>query len=148
MNGVMHQGIPGLYTLGANDIFEYLASVSNLSLSPNTGILKPNSHSFKSTVANCMTCSISVPNSNSGKTTKTILTSSDSRKHQSIPPNNSSSTWHRAPRKGLPLKIRPMQTPLALTLSSRLLSKTVKNFLERFHSSTSLVMSVVLIIWI
>ena len=27
MNGVMQQGIPGLYTLGANDIFDYLASV-------------------------------------------------------------------------------------------------------------------------
>lgn len=26
MNGNMNQGVPGLYTLGANDIFEYLAS--------------------------------------------------------------------------------------------------------------------------
>ena len=28
MNGNMSQGMPGLYFLGANDIFEYLASVS------------------------------------------------------------------------------------------------------------------------
>jgi hypothetical protein len=27
MNGNMSQGLPGLYTLGANDIFDYLASV-------------------------------------------------------------------------------------------------------------------------
>ena len=37
MNGVMHQGIPGLYTLGAQDIFDYLASVGNALASPSTG---------------------------------------------------------------------------------------------------------------
>jgi kinesin family protein 2/24 len=29
MNGVSKQGIPGLYTLGAQDIFEYRNSVKN-----------------------------------------------------------------------------------------------------------------------
>ena len=33
MNGNMNQGVPGLYTLGANDIFEYLASVRYVSYS-------------------------------------------------------------------------------------------------------------------
>ena len=35
MNGHMGQGIPGLYTLGANDIFYYLSSVIKILSSLN-----------------------------------------------------------------------------------------------------------------
>ena len=37
MNGVLNEGIPGLYYLGANDIFEYLASVRKIISSPTSG---------------------------------------------------------------------------------------------------------------
>jgi hypothetical protein len=55
MNGNPAQGIPGLYTLGASDIFEYLASVPRLPPSPTTATSRPASPSTKSTAENSTT---------------------------------------------------------------------------------------------
>ena len=53
MNGNMSQGVPGLYTLGANDIFEYLASVRYFLYSSLTSdISRPDCLSMRSTVGN------------------------------------------------------------------------------------------------
>lgn len=57
MNGNMGQGIPGLYTLGANDIFDYLASVIKYQYSLNLNTSKPNSPSTKSIAENYSTSS-------------------------------------------------------------------------------------------
>jgi len=54
MNGNLAQGIPGLYTLGANDIFEYLASVCLTPLSHNFDIWKP-SFPFTKSIADVST---------------------------------------------------------------------------------------------
>jgi len=71
MNGNMGQGVRGLYTLGANDIFAYLQNVDLLRLSLNSDTLKPNSLSFRSTAVSCLICSTNGSNSNSVKTTRT-----------------------------------------------------------------------------
>ena len=58
MNGAMGQGVPGLYTLGANDIFEYLASVRYpLHFSPISDTSKHASPSTRYTAENYTTCS-------------------------------------------------------------------------------------------
>ena len=74
MNGVINQGIPGLYTLGANDIFDYLASVHPLLRSLTSNISKPVFPSMKYTVENYTTYLTSEMSSNCARTIKTILT--------------------------------------------------------------------------
>jgi hypothetical protein len=57
MNGNMGMGVRGLYTLGANDIFEYLASVKGNLSSRSLDILRRSSLFMKYTVENSSTYS-------------------------------------------------------------------------------------------
>lgn len=70
MNGNLAQGNPGLYTLGANEIFQYLASVNIKLISLNLDILRPNYHSIRSTVGVYTICSTNGISSNSDKIIK------------------------------------------------------------------------------
>lgn len=117
MNGSAAQGVPGMYALGANDIFEYLANVLTNSHSLTSDISKPDSPSTRSTAGNSMTSSTNATNSNCGRTTKTTSTSSALRKSTSRTLRNSWLTWCRAVRNGSPARTPSTQIPLALTPS-------------------------------
>ncbi len=92
MNGNMAQGVRGLYTLGANDIFDYLSNVLPSSPSPSSATSRPNSPSTRSTAANSSTSSTSARNSSSARTTRTTSTSSDLKRPPSPPVKSSSTT--------------------------------------------------------
>lgn len=89
MNGNMGQGIRGLYTLGANDIFEYLASVNGKICSPSSDTWRQSCHFTKFTVESCLICWTNATNWNCGRTTKITSTSSASKKPVSPPARNS-----------------------------------------------------------
>jgi Kinesin motor domain len=111
MKGDIKQGVPGLYYLGAAEIFRLLEEVPLLSYSPNTHICTSPSPSTKSTAKNSTICSTIAQNCLSDRTKIRTSTSSAWKKRKSAQRSNSwKSSNTAAPSESL-LKMPPTLTP-------------------------------------
>lgn len=147
MNGLINQGIPGLYTLGANDIFDYLASVLKVSFSLTSNISKPVFPSTKYTVVNFSICWINETSSNCERTIKTILTLLDLKRLPSVAANNFLSICFKVAKKESPRWTLPMLIPHVHMLFCKFHSKMEKNYSEKYLLSIWRVMRGVPITW-